>query len=80
VQHGVAALSSQQFLVSAALADLAVLDDQDLVGGADGGQPVRDDKRRPAGQGGAEGTLVTASSSARPAMASDRLATTAVVT
>ena len=35
-----------------ALGDLARIDDQDLVGPADGGQPVRDHQRRPARQRG----------------------------
>jgi len=36
--------------VSSALADLAVIDDQDLVGRPDGGQPVRDDQGGTSGQ------------------------------
>src|SRR5690348_12929378 len=47
VQLGVQAAGGEQFLVLAALADLAVVDDQDLVGLPDGGQPVRDDQGRP---------------------------------
>ena len=50
VQLGVQAAGGQQLVVRAALDDPAVVDDQDLVGLADGGQPVRDDQRRPAGQ------------------------------
>ena len=51
VQVGVQSPGREQLLVLAALADPAVVDDQDLVGLADGGQPVRDDQRGPAGQG-----------------------------
>src|SRR6185312_9371093 len=45
VQVGVQSPGREQLIVVAALADLAVVDDQDLIGLADRGQPVRDDNR-----------------------------------
>src|SRR5712691_11357317 len=44
VQVGVQSVGREQFLVSPALADLTLVDDQDLVGLEDGGQPVGDDQ------------------------------------
>jgi hypothetical protein len=44
VELGVQAAGGQQFGVGAALDDPAAVDDQDLVGVADGGQAVRDDQ------------------------------------
>ena len=49
VQVGVQAAGGQQLGMRAALGDPALVDDQDLVGFPDGGQPVRDDQRGPAG-------------------------------
>src|SRR5690606_34581968 len=43
VQLLVAAVRGQQFLVAALFDDAPLLDHQDPVGGADGGEPVRDD-------------------------------------
>jgi hypothetical protein len=40
-----------------ALGDLAAVDDEDLVGRPDRGQPVRDDQRCPPGQRGRQGPL-----------------------
>ena len=49
VEVGVQAAGGQQLGMRAALGDPALVDDQDLVGFPDGGQPVRDDQRGPAG-------------------------------
>ena len=46
VQLPVPASLVEQLVVRAALDDLAVLEHQNLVGAADGRQPVRDDERR----------------------------------
>ena len=47
----------EQLAVRAALDDPALVDDEDLVGPAHGRQPVGDDDRRPAFEGGVEGPL-----------------------
>jgi hypothetical protein len=57
VQVGVQPPGREQFVVLAALADPAAVNDQDLVGLLDGGQPVGDDQRGPAGQGRGERML-----------------------
>ena len=57
VEVGVEAAGGEQLGVRAALDDPAVVDDEDLVGVADGRQPVRDDDRRTSGQSGREGPL-----------------------
>ena len=57
VQVGVQPSGREQLLVLAALPDPAAVDDQDLVGLLDGGQPVGDDQRGPAGQGRGERVL-----------------------
>ena len=49
VELGVAAAQGEQLGVGAVFGDPAILDDDDGVRGPDGGQPVRDDQRRPAG-------------------------------
>jgi hypothetical protein len=54
VQVGVQPSGREQIVVLAALADPAAVDDQDLVGLADGRQPVGNDQRGAAGQGGPE--------------------------
>ena len=46
VELGVATTQCEQLRVPTALDDPAVLEDDDLVGRADGGEPVRDDERR----------------------------------
>src|SRR5216684_2073845 len=48
VEIVIAALHGQEFFMFAALHDLARLNDQNLVGLTDGGQPVSDYKRGPA--------------------------------
>ena len=57
VQVGVAPTERQQLSVRARLHDATAVDHQDLVGAADGGQPVRDDQRRAAGQRGVQRVL-----------------------
>ena len=57
VQVRVQPAGREQLLVTAALADPPVVDDQDLVGLADGRQPVGDDQRGAAGQRGPERLL-----------------------
>src|SRR5262249_60874978 len=49
VQLAVSAVDGEQFLMRAALDDLAVLEHQDLVGAADGREPVGDDEGGAAG-------------------------------
>ena len=49
VELGVAAAQGEQLGMGAVFGDPAILDDDDGVRGPDGGQPVRDDQRRPAG-------------------------------
>jgi hypothetical protein len=44
------AVGGEQLHERAALRDVAVLDDEDLVGAPDGGEAVSDDDRRPAAQ------------------------------
>src|SRR5438552_363455 len=46
VEIRVASAASEQLLVASALYDPAVLDDEDRVGAANGGQPMRDDEGR----------------------------------
>ena len=48
VEIAVAAVEDVECLVGSALDDVPLLDDQDLVGAADGGEAVRDDEGRPA--------------------------------
>ena len=48
VERAVAAAEREELLVRAALDDLAVLEDEDLIGAADRRQAVRDDERRAA--------------------------------
>src|SRR5437868_15395632 len=46
---GVEAVQGEQFVMGAALDDFAVAQDEDLVGFADGAEPMRDDKARAVG-------------------------------
>ena len=55
VELAVAAVQRQQRLVRAALDDLAAFEDEDLIGAANRGQPVRDDERRAARAGATAG-------------------------
>jgi hypothetical protein len=57
VQLGIQAARGQELVMGSVFADLALVDDQDLVGLADGGQPVRDNQRGAAGQRGFERPL-----------------------
>ena len=49
IQMGILAVLRQQLPMRAALDDLALVEDEDLVGVADGGQPVCDHHGGPAG-------------------------------
>ena len=51
------AAEGEQFVVGAALDDLAVVQDEDLVGVADGGEPVRDGDRGASCRHGVDGFL-----------------------
>jgi hypothetical protein len=57
VQVCVQPTGREQLVVLAALADPALVDDQDLIGLTDGRQPVGDDQRGAAGQGRLERLL-----------------------
>ena len=57
VQLRVRALLAEQFGVLSALDDLTVIDHQNLVGGEDRGQPVRDGERRPPDRKARQGVL-----------------------
>src|SRR5690349_10221190 len=50
VEFGVQTPGGEQLLVRAVFADAAAVEHKNLVGVADGGEPVRDHERRPAGQ------------------------------
>src|ERR1044071_10176360 len=50
VQREVAALAGEQRVVRPLLYDAAVLEDDDQIGVADGGEAVRDDEGRPPGE------------------------------
>src|ERR687897_2833307 len=57
VQLPVAAVQREQLVVRAALDDLSMLEDENLIGAADRGQPVRDHERRPSMAQAAEAVL-----------------------
>ncbi len=56
VELGVEALGREQLQVRAALDDPALVDDENLIGLANGRQPVRDDDRGSAGERRREGS------------------------